>query len=99
VKEIKPRLKDILLELFNWLDLTVIEGAICSDHLDMYFSVSLKYSPAYMMKILKGKNAEYLRRNFPELGKKYWGLHIADRSPPGCSGLAFSSFQTVIIDY
>jgi putative transposase len=28
------------------------------------------------MKVLKGKSAEYLRRDFPELGKKYWGLHI-----------------------
>lgn len=28
------------------------------------------------MKILKGKSAERLRNEFPELGKKYWGLHI-----------------------
>jgi len=28
------------------------------------------------MKILKGKSAEYLRNEFPELRKKYWGLHI-----------------------
>jgi putative transposase len=28
------------------------------------------------MKILKGKSAEYLAREFPELAKKYWGMHI-----------------------
>ncbi|MCX5829699.1 MAG: transposase [Deltaproteobacteria bacterium] len=28
------------------------------------------------MKILKGKSAEYLRKEFPELAKKYWGMHI-----------------------
>jgi putative transposase len=28
------------------------------------------------MKILKGKSAEYLGREFPELAKKYWGMHI-----------------------
>jgi len=28
------------------------------------------------MKILKGKSAEYLRKEFPDLRKKYWGLHI-----------------------
>jgi putative transposase len=76
VKEIKPRLKEILVELCNWLDITIIEGAICSDHVHMYLSVPPKYSPAHVMKILKGKSAEYLRRDFPELGKKYWGLHI-----------------------
>jgi putative transposase len=76
VKEIKPRLKELLAELCNWLDVTIIEGAICSDHVHMYLSVPPRYSPAHIMKILKGKSAEYLRRDFPELGKKYWGLHI-----------------------
>ena len=76
VKEIKPRLKELLVELCNWLDITIIEGAICSDHVHMYLSVPPKYSPSQVMKILKGKSAEYLRRDFPELGKKYWGLHI-----------------------
>jgi len=28
------------------------------------------------MKILKGKSAEYLRKEFPELRKRYWGMHI-----------------------
>ena len=76
VKEIKPRLKELLVELCNWLDITIIEGAICSDHVHMYLSVPPEYSPSQVMKILKGKSAEYLRRDFPELGKKYWGLHI-----------------------
>ena len=35
-----------------------------------------KHSPAFLMKMLKGKSAEYLRKEFPELGKKYWGMHI-----------------------
>jgi putative transposase len=28
------------------------------------------------MKVLKGKSAERLRKEFPDLRKKYWGLHI-----------------------
>ncbi len=39
-------------------------------------SVPPKYSPSYIMKMLKGKSAEYLRKEFPDLRKKYWGLHI-----------------------
>ncbi len=42
----------------------------------MYLSVPPKHSPAFVMKMLKGKSVEYLRKEFPELGKKYWGLHI-----------------------
>ncbi len=76
VKEVKPRLRQILLELCEWLDIRLIEGAICSDHVHMYLSVPPKFSPSHVMKILKGKSAERLRNEFPELGKKYWGLHI-----------------------
>ena len=76
VKDLKPRLREILMELCNWLDIRIIEGALCSDHVHMYLSVPPKYSPSHVMKILKGKSAEMLRKEFPELGKKYWGLHI-----------------------
>ena len=76
VKEVKPGLKQILSELCDWLDITIIEGAICSDHVHMYLSVPPKYSPSHVMKILKGKSAERLRREFPELRKQYWGMHI-----------------------
>ena len=76
VKEVKPRLKDILTELCEWLDITILEGAICSDHVHMYVSVPPKHSPTQVMKMLKGKSAEYLRKEFPELRKKYWGMHI-----------------------
>ncbi|OQY01361.1 MAG: hypothetical protein B6I22_14625 [Desulfobacteraceae bacterium 4572_123] len=76
VKEVKPRLKDILTELCEWLDITIIEGAICSDHVHMYVSVPPKHSPSQVMKVLKGKSAEYLRKQFAEQRKQYWGMHI-----------------------
>jgi putative transposase len=76
LKEIKQKLKEIITELCESLDVTIIEGAIASDHIHMYLSVPPKYSPAHVMKVLKGKSAEYLRRDFPEMNKKYWGMHI-----------------------
>ena len=76
IKEVKPRLKEILVELCNWLDILIIEGAICSDHVHMYMSVPPKYSPSHVMKVLKGKSAERLRKEFPDLSKRYWGLHL-----------------------
>ena len=76
IKEVKPRLKEILVGLCDWLDILIIEGAICSDHVHMYLSVPPKHSPSYVMKILKGKSAERLRKEFPELKKKYWGMHL-----------------------
>ena len=76
VSEIKSRLKEILVELCEWLDVSIIEGAIASDHVHMYLSVPPGLSAASVMKVLKGKSAEYLGKEFPVLGKKYWGMHI-----------------------
>ena len=76
VTEIKSRLKEILVELCEWHDVSIIEGAIASDHVHMYLSVPPKHSPASIMQILKGKSSEYLRKEFPDLGKRYWGMHI-----------------------
>ena len=76
VNEIKPRLKEILSELCEWQDITIIEGAISSDHIHLYVSVPPKHSPSYVMKILKGRSAQRLQKEFPELKEKYWGMHI-----------------------
>ena len=76
IGQVKERLKGILTELCEWMDITIIEGAIKEDHVHMYLSVPPKHSPSQVMKILKGKSAEYLAREFPELQKRYWGLHI-----------------------
>jgi putative transposase len=65
-----------LTELCEWFDITIIEGAICSDHIHMYISMPPKHSPAQVMKQLKGKSAEYLCKEFPHLRKRYWGMHI-----------------------
>jgi putative transposase len=41
------------------------------DHVHLYLSVPPKHSPAHVMKILKEKSAEYIRKEFSELSKKY----------------------------
>ena len=43
---------------------------------NMFLSVPPKYSPAEIMRVLKGKSAERLREEFPELRKKYWGCIV-----------------------
>ncbi len=60
----------------EWLDVSIVEGAIASDHVHMYLSVPPKHSPAQVMQILKGKSAEHVRKEFLELRKKYWGMHL-----------------------
>ncbi len=55
-------------------------GAIGSEHVHMYLHVPPKYAPAQVMKFLKEKSSEYLRRDLPDLSKKFWGLYIWARA-------------------
>ena len=60
MREIRERLKEILIELCEWLDDNNNRRSDKLDHVHMYLSVPPKYSPSHVMKILKGKSAEYL---------------------------------------
>ena len=76
VDDIKPGLRKILNQLCEWQDIVIIEGSICSDHVHLYLSVPPKHSPSYVMKILKGISAERLRKEYPSIMKKCWGMHV-----------------------
>ena len=74
--DLKQRLRKILSELCEWMEIDIIEGNISDDHVHMYLSVPPKHSLSQVMKTLKGKSAERLQEEFPELKKRYWGTHI-----------------------
>jgi len=76
IDDVKPRLKEILYNLCEWNGIILIEGSVCDDHVHLYLSVPPKLSASSIMKILKGKSAEILMKEFPQLRKKYWGLHL-----------------------
>lgn len=76
IAQVKHKLEEILQDLCEWLDIVIIEGAICIDHVHMYLSIPPKYSPSYVMKILKGKSAELLMREYKMFRKRYWRSNI-----------------------
>ena len=76
IDDVKPRLKEILYNLCEWSGIVLIEGSICDDHIHLYLSAPPKLSASCVMKILKGKSAEILMKEFPQLRKRYWGLHL-----------------------
>ncbi|MFI5295655.1 MAG: IS200/IS605 family transposase [Thermodesulfovibrionales bacterium] len=75
-EQIKKELQEILEQLCNWKEFVIIEGSIQSDHVHMFLSVPPKYSPAEVMKILKGKSAERMMKNHEDLRRRYWGMHM-----------------------
>lgn len=79
--EIKEWLKAAISQICEGLEVLIIEGEICEDHVHMCLSVPPKYAPADVMKKIKGETSERIFREYPELKRKYWGKHFWAR---GC---------------
>ena len=74
--EIKEKIKEVISQICEGLEILIVEGKICKDHVHLCVSVPPKYSPAEVMKQIKGRTAEVLFDKFPELRKRYWGQHF-----------------------
>ena len=74
--EIKEWLKKEISHVCEGMEIIIEEGKICSDHVHMCLSVPPKYSPAEVMKRIKGRSSEGIFKEFPEVRKRYWGQHF-----------------------
>ena len=74
--EVRERLKELITQICESMDIVIVEGEICEDHVHMCLSVPPRYSPSHVMKAIKGKTSERVFRDYPRLKKKYWGQHF-----------------------
>ena len=76
---IKEKTQEVVAQVCEAMDINLVEGHVCKDHVHVCLSVPPKYAPAEVMKRIKGKTAEVLFEEFPELRKRYWGQHFWSR--------------------
>jgi putative transposase len=74
--KVKERLQIVINQICESMEILLVEGQICKDHVHMCLSVPPKYAPAEVMKQIKGKTSEVVFREFPDLTKRYWGRHF-----------------------
>lgn len=72
----KEWLQRAITQICEDLEILIIEGEICEDHVHMCLSVPPKLSPSEVMKRIKGATSERIFREFPELRRRYWGQHF-----------------------
>jgi putative transposase len=69
----------MISEVCNMMEIEIVKGQVMKDHVHVCLSVPPKYSPAEVMKRLKGNSSERIFREFPEIRKRYWGQHFWSR--------------------
>ena len=74
--DVQNRCRELLIQICNAEDITILKGAISKDHVHMHIEYPPKLSVSEIMKNLKGRSSNFLQEEYPELKKRYWGNHF-----------------------
>ena len=73
---LKKRIQEVMSMICESMAIEIVKGKMMEDHVHVCLSVPPKYSPAEVMKRIKGASSERIFREFPEIRKRYWGQHF-----------------------
>ena len=78
-KEVGEAIRDEIKKLCLWLEVVILEGHVCKDHIHLCVAIPPKYAISEVLATIKGKTAIRMFNRFPELKRKYWGSHFWSR--------------------
>ena len=68
---LKSDMRDIIKKLCEYKKVTIVEGAVCSDHIHLCVEIPPKYSISDFVGYLKGKSALMIFDKHPDLATKW----------------------------
>ena len=75
-REIQKRCRVLLIQVCDSEDVRILKGVVSKDHVHMHIEYPPSISISDLVKRLKGRSSRLLQKEFPELGRRYWGKHI-----------------------
>ena len=76
IGEVQLRVREIIRQICQQHDLTILKGHVSKDHLHLLVSAPPHHAVSYLVQKLKGRSSRMLQQEFPHLRKRYWGQHI-----------------------
>ena len=70
---IKERLDQLLHDCAEINQFEIMELSIQEDHVHLFLSAKPRYSPAEIMRLIKGGSSRVIRSEFPEIEEFLWG--------------------------
>jgi putative transposase len=77
--KIGERVRDIIAEVAQEMDIKIVNGVISAEHLHIFASIPPHVAVSEFVKKAKGRSSRKIQQEFPELGKQYWGRHFWGR--------------------
>ena len=74
--EIQKRCRELLIQVCDSEDVRIFKGVVSKDHVHMHIEYPPSKSISDLVKGLKGRSSRLLQKEFPELGRRYWGKHM-----------------------
>jgi putative transposase len=74
--DIQKRCKDLLIQICNSEQVTILKGVVSNDHVHMQIEYPPSLSISVLVKKLKGRSSHHLQQEFPDLKRRYWGQHF-----------------------
>ena len=70
------RVREIIRQQCNQLDVKIISGHVSVDHVHLLVSVPPTLAVSKLVQKLKGASSRKLLQEYTELSKQYWGRHL-----------------------
>ena len=74
--DLQERCRDLLIQICDAESVRILKGGVSKDHIHMHVEYPPSLSISVLVKKLKGRSSFFLQREFPSLGKQYWGRHL-----------------------
>lgn len=74
--EIGKRLRDLVRQTCDTLEVQIEKGHIATDHVHLLVSVPPHISVSDLMQRVKGRSSRRMLDEFSELKKQFWGQHL-----------------------
>ena len=76
VDRVGLRIRELIRQTCEGNDIQIIRGHVSKDHIHLYISYPPHLSISEILKLLKGRSSRLIQKEFPQLGKQYWGKHF-----------------------
>ena len=76
VGDIQSRCRDLVRQICESEDVKILKGVVSKDHIHIHLEYLPSVSISNLIKQLKGRTPRILQKEFPVLGKRYWGRHF-----------------------
>ena len=68
--------REIIIQIADAEDVKILSGVVSSDHIHIHMKYPPKLSISEFVKLCKGRSSRLIQKEFPKLGKRYWGKHF-----------------------